>query len=179
VTDRGTIGVVAALGAGQPLDVGVQQAPQYPQTGPDREREQASRAAPASSASAIVTRSGRTNSASAGTVGCVCLGMWRSLLVEQLGRCPTPTTRQASGGDRHLKFYEVRDNLAGVNDHNHRATALYLRLGYQETGCHYLDRYHYIDDNGMRHEVEDPARFLVKPPYEGHTLLPAVPSACP
>jgi hypothetical protein len=37
--------------------------------------------------------------------------MWRSLLVEQLGRCPTPTTRQASGGDRHLKFYEVRDNL--------------------------------------------------------------------
>jgi hypothetical protein len=38
--------------------------------------------------------------------------MWRSLLVELLGGCPTPTTRQASGGDRHLKFYEVRDNLA-------------------------------------------------------------------
>jgi hypothetical protein len=37
--------------------------------------------------------------------------MWRSLLVEQLGRCPTPTTRQASGGDRHLNFYEARDNL--------------------------------------------------------------------
>jgi len=28
--------------------------------------------------------------------------------------------------------------------------ALYLRLGFQETGCHYLDCYHYIDDNGMR-----------------------------
>jgi hypothetical protein len=37
--------------------------------------------------------------------------MWRSLLVELLGGCPTPTTRQASGGDRHLKFYEIRDNL--------------------------------------------------------------------
>jgi hypothetical protein len=37
--------------------------------------------------------------------------MWRSLLVERLGGCPTPTTRQASGRDRHLKFYEVRDNL--------------------------------------------------------------------
>jgi GNAT superfamily N-acetyltransferase len=50
----------------------------------------------------------------------------------------------------------------GVDDHNHRAAALYLRLGYQENGCRYLDRYHYIDDDGMRHEVADPARFLVK-----------------
>jgi hypothetical protein len=38
-------------------------------------------------------------------------------LVWLLGGCPTPTTRQASGGDRHLKFYEVRDNL--VHDHRH------------------------------------------------------------
>ena len=30
----------------------------------------------------------------------------------------------------------------GVDDHNHRAAALYLRLGYRETGCHYTDRYH-------------------------------------
>jgi hypothetical protein len=34
------------------------------------------------------------------------------LLVELLGRCPTPTTRQASGGDRHLNLYETRDNLS-------------------------------------------------------------------
>src|SRR4029434_7439317 len=33
------------------------------------------------------------------------------LLVELLGGCPTPTTRQVSGGDRHLNFYEDRDNL--------------------------------------------------------------------
>ena len=31
--------------------------------------------------------------------------------VELLGSCPTPTTRQASGGDRHLKFYGDWDNL--------------------------------------------------------------------
>ncbi|MFI9384618.1 GNAT family N-acetyltransferase [Kutzneria sp. NPDC052558] len=50
----------------------------------------------------------------------------------------------------------------GVDDHNPRAAALYLRLGYQETGRRYLDRYHYFDDDGIRHEVADPARFLVK-----------------
>jgi hypothetical protein len=33
------------------------------------------------------------------------------LLVECLGGCPTPTTRQVSGGDRHLNFYGDRDNL--------------------------------------------------------------------
>ncbi|GAA3235861.1 GNAT family N-acetyltransferase [Nonomuraea helvata] len=51
----------------------------------------------------------------------------------------------------------------GVDDHNPRAAALYLRLGYEETGCLYLDRYHYIDDHGIRHEVADPCRFLIKP----------------
>ncbi|MEV4947080.1 GNAT family N-acetyltransferase [Streptomyces sp. NPDC053755] len=51
----------------------------------------------------------------------------------------------------------------GVDDRNHRAAALYLRLGYQETGCHYLDRYHYLDADGVRHEVADACRFLVKP----------------
>jgi hypothetical protein len=33
------------------------------------------------------------------------------LLVWLLGGCPTPTTRQVSGGDRHLNFYGNRDNL--------------------------------------------------------------------
>ncbi|WP_018506095.1 GNAT family N-acetyltransferase [Parafrankia discariae] len=50
----------------------------------------------------------------------------------------------------------------GVADDNPRAAALYQRLGYQETGCRYLDRYHYLDDHGRRHDVADPARFLVK-----------------
>lgn len=47
----------------------------------------------------------------------------------------------------------------GVDDDNDRAAALYLRIGYRETGCHYLDRYAYLDDDGVRHEVVDPARF--------------------
>jgi hypothetical protein len=41
VADRGTGGVVAPFGAGQPLDVSVQQASQHPQAGPHREREEA------------------------------------------------------------------------------------------------------------------------------------------
>ncbi|MFE9457436.1 GNAT family N-acetyltransferase [Streptomyces californicus] len=50
----------------------------------------------------------------------------------------------------------------GVNDDNHRAAALYLRIGYRETDCRYVDRYAYLDDEGVRHEVADPARFLAK-----------------
>jgi hypothetical protein len=38
------------------------------------------------------------------------------LLVERLGSCPTPTTRQASGGDRHLKFYGDWDNLTPMGN---------------------------------------------------------------
>lgn len=51
----------------------------------------------------------------------------------------------------------------GVGDDNERAAQLYLRLGYAETGCHYLDRYPYVTDDGTRHEAADPCRFLVKP----------------
>lgn len=51
----------------------------------------------------------------------------------------------------------------GVDERNTRAAALYRRLGYYETGCHYFDRYHYMDDNDVRHDVADPCRFLIKP----------------
>jgi ribosomal protein S18 acetylase RimI-like enzyme len=50
----------------------------------------------------------------------------------------------------------------GVDDSNGRAAALYRRLGYEEKSCRYLDRYHYVDDAGVRHEVADPCRFLVR-----------------
>ncbi|WP_436842402.1 GNAT family N-acetyltransferase [Streptomyces niveus] len=50
----------------------------------------------------------------------------------------------------------------GVDDRNPRAAALYLRLGYRDNDCRYLDRYHYLDDDGSRHEVADPCRFLTK-----------------
>lgn len=51
----------------------------------------------------------------------------------------------------------------GVGDDNVRAAALYFRLGYQDTGFRYLDRYHHLDDGGVRHEITGPCRFLVKP----------------
>jgi GNAT superfamily N-acetyltransferase len=50
----------------------------------------------------------------------------------------------------------------GVDDHNMRARALYLRLGYRDTGYVYLDRYQHIDDEGVTREVADPCRFLIK-----------------
>ena len=40
-----------------------------------------------------------------------CGGSEAPVLVERLGGCPTPTTGQVSGGDRHLNFYGNRDNL--------------------------------------------------------------------
>jgi GNAT superfamily N-acetyltransferase len=57
-------------------------------------------------------------------------------------------------GHRHLGL--------GVDDENVRAAALYLRLGYQETGCRYLDRYPYLDEQGTPQMAADPCRFLVK-----------------
>lgn len=50
----------------------------------------------------------------------------------------------------------------GVGEDNPRAAALYLRLGYRDARCRYLDRYQDIDEHGVRHEVADPCRFLVK-----------------
>ncbi|WP_086830228.1 GNAT family N-acetyltransferase [Allokutzneria sp. NRRL B-24872] len=50
----------------------------------------------------------------------------------------------------------------GVDDENSQAAALYLRLGYQETGLRYLDRYQYTDNDGNLYDIADPARFLVK-----------------
>lgn len=50
----------------------------------------------------------------------------------------------------------------GVDDQNVRAAALYLRLGYRETGQRYLDRYAYLDDSGVTREAADRCRFLVK-----------------
>jgi GNAT superfamily N-acetyltransferase len=50
----------------------------------------------------------------------------------------------------------------GVDDRNVRAATLYLRLGYRDMACRYLDRYHYVDEHGVSHDVADPCRFLIK-----------------
>jgi GNAT superfamily N-acetyltransferase len=60
----------------------------------------------------------------------------------------------------------VRRGLAwiglGVADDNPRAAALYLRLGFGESGCRYVDRYEIVTDAGERLAFSDPCRFLVK-----------------
>jgi predicted GNAT family acetyltransferase len=50
----------------------------------------------------------------------------------------------------------------GVADDNPRASALYLRLGFRETGCHYLGRYEVVDPAGARHAITEACQFLVK-----------------
>jgi GNAT superfamily N-acetyltransferase len=50
----------------------------------------------------------------------------------------------------------------GVADDNEHATRLYLRLGYAETGCRYVDHYSHTLPGGGRHDAADPTRFLVK-----------------
>ncbi|SRR6266487_277905 len=50
----------------------------------------------------------------------------------------------------------------GVADDNPRAAALYLRLGFHETGCGYVDCYEILDHAGVRRVISNPCRFLVK-----------------
>jgi GNAT superfamily N-acetyltransferase len=50
----------------------------------------------------------------------------------------------------------------GVDDSNGRAAELYLRLGYTETGCRYLDRYDFVADDGTSQQAAEPCRFLIK-----------------
>jgi GNAT superfamily N-acetyltransferase len=49
----------------------------------------------------------------------------------------------------------------GVGDDNPRAAALYARLGYRPT-IPYLDRWAYLDADGVRRERADPCTFLVR-----------------
>lgn len=49
----------------------------------------------------------------------------------------------------------------GVGDENTRAAALYLRLGYAETGCRYTGRWVAIDGDGVAHDESEATRFLV------------------
>src|SRR4051812_48292320 len=73
-----------------------------------------SRMEPAISAIATLTRSGTTN---ASPVGVSIFSFWYFLVTAVpcrwcLGGRPTPTSRPVWAGDRHLNFYETRDNLA-------------------------------------------------------------------
>src|SRR4051794_13620100 len=72
-----------------------------------------SRIEPAISAIATLTRSGTTNASPLGVSIFCC---WYFLVTAVpcrwgLGGRPTPTSRPVRAGDRHLNFYETRDNL--------------------------------------------------------------------
>jgi hypothetical protein len=112
VADRGAVGVVAALGADQPGDVLLEHGLEHLQASPHGQGEQAL----AGGAGQLGNRErhllGQLEPGAVGGSGVV--GILRHggpLLVERLGGCPTPTTGQVSGGDRHLNFYGNRDNL--------------------------------------------------------------------
>ncbi|MBV9026840.1 MAG: GNAT family N-acetyltransferase [Streptomycetaceae bacterium] len=78
------------------------------------------------------------------------LGAWPSQRRSQgIG---TAVIRTAETQARRNGYHRIG---LGVDDQNYRAASLYLRLGYHETGYHYLD-------DGLRHEVADPCRFLIK-----------------
>jgi hypothetical protein len=103
---------VAALGADQPGHILGQHGLEHLQARPYCQREQAL----AGGAGKLSDRDGHllgelelSTVSKGGAVGILRHG--GPLLVELLGGCPTPTTRQVSGGDRHLNFHGNRDNL--------------------------------------------------------------------
>jgi hypothetical protein len=112
VADRRPVGVVAASGADQPGDVLVEYGLKHLQAGPHCQGQQP-----------LAGGAGQFSHCDGHSLGQVqlrvvdrggALDILRHggpLLVELLGSCPTPTTRQVSGGDRHFKFYGNWDNL--------------------------------------------------------------------
>jgi hypothetical protein len=103
---------VAALGADQPSNVGGQHYLEHLQARPNGQRQQP---LPGSAGQLGDGKGHLLGQLELGVVGGGgAVGILRHggpLLVERLGSCPTPTTRQVSGGDRHPNFYGVRDNL--------------------------------------------------------------------
>ena len=108
---RGPLREVAALGADQPGDVLVEHGLQHLQAGPHRQGEQPLAGGAGKLGDGNANPFGQVQSLISGGGAVGILRHGGPLLVELLGGCPTPTTRQASGGDRHLNFYGNRDNL--------------------------------------------------------------------
>jgi GNAT superfamily N-acetyltransferase len=85
-----------------------------------------------------------------------------------LGVWPEHIRSQGTGtaliaeGERRAAGLGFRQIGLGVADDNPRAAALYLRLGFHETNCRYLDSYEILGAAGARHVISDPCRFLVK-----------------
>jgi GNAT superfamily N-acetyltransferase len=71
-------------------------------------------------------------------------------------------TALIAAAEREAVSRDVEQIGLGVGDNNPRAAGLYLRLGFRETGCRYLDRYEIVEPTGVRRAFSDPCRFLVK-----------------
>jgi hypothetical protein len=109
---RRPVGVVAALRTDQPDDVLSEHGLQHLQAGPHRQGQQALTGGACKLGDRDSDPLGQLQQSLVGGGGAV--GILRHggpLLVELLGGCPTPTTPQVSGRDRHLNFYGTRDNL--------------------------------------------------------------------
>jgi len=50
----------------------------------------------------------------------------------------------------------------GVHLKNHRATALYQRLGFRETGERYVDEFIVKEPNGMAYQVREPSVYMTR-----------------
>jgi ribosomal protein S18 acetylase RimI-like enzyme len=81
-----------------------------------------------------------------------------------------PDARGRGIGTALIRFAEQRilargaeTITIGVADDNERATALYARLGYRDTGLRSTARYSYRDENGAEHHVVERNRTLAKP----------------
>ena len=112
MTHRGPLRDVAALGSDQPGDVLGEHGLQHLQAGPHGQGQQPLAGGAGKLGDRDSNLLGQLQQDLVGGSGVV--GILRHggpLLVELLGGCPTPTTRQASGGDRRLNFYGNRDNL--------------------------------------------------------------------
>lgn len=71
-------------------------------------------------------------------------------------------TALISAAERHAQRAGCTRLGLGVADDNPDAARLYLRLGYRETGIHYVDRWSWTGPDGVRHEEADPVRWLVR-----------------
>jgi RimJ/RimL family protein N-acetyltransferase len=70
-------------------------------------------------------------------------------------------TALAAEAERRVRLRGLDQIGLGVADRNRRAAALYLRLGFRETGCRFFEHYEVRDGDGTRW-VSEPCRFLVK-----------------
>jgi GNAT superfamily N-acetyltransferase len=100
---------------------------------------------------------------------------WDGCAAAEIPRCPEvnglqvwPARLQSRGiGTQILRRLDAlvaargHDTIGlGVDDP--RARALYLRLGYVDSGLTYVDRYTWIDDDHRPHEVADRCAWLTK-----------------